>query len=177
MQKVIVMRISLFREWSNIFYGAVFLMEHLVETSFSAYISLWCDLFIFCSRFLFPRKVTSHEDQKDVLSQIISVDGKYEQFTKVHTDVTEELKDLISSSKEYVDQEQYTFAIKSGVKCIVQVKWRRKRRRGDRGARCRVHSFFSPNNIYLTNCYEICAVPGKWAQVTVVLAFVMLLSF
>ncbi|KAJ8044209.1 General transcription factor IIH subunit 3 [Holothuria leucospilota] len=50
------------------------------------------------SRFLFPRKTTSHEDQKDVLSQIISLDGKYEQFTKVQTDVMEELKDLISSN-------------------------------------------------------------------------------
>ncbi|XP_071848989.1 general transcription factor IIH subunit 3-like [Apostichopus japonicus] len=48
------------------------------------------------SRYLYPRKGSADIHQTEVLAQIKSKDGKYEQFAKVQSDVMKELKDLIA---------------------------------------------------------------------------------
>lgn len=48
------------------------------------------------SRYLFPRKGSADIHQTDILPQVKSKDGKYEQFAKVQLDVMTELRDIIS---------------------------------------------------------------------------------
>lgn len=56
-------------------------------------------LFTSHSRYLYPRKGSADIHQTEVLAQIKSKDGKYEQFAKVQSDVMKELKDLIARSE------------------------------------------------------------------------------